>query len=59
VYKNVARDFEDSTFTKILGYAYTYVSNGVGKIKFESYWSKSSGEFYKNYEYSLSSYILK
>lgn len=59
VYKNVARDFEDSTLTKILGYAYTYVSKGVGKIKFELYWSKSSGEFYKNYEYSLNNYTFK
>ncbi len=59
LYKNVFRDFEDSTFATILGYAYIYVSKGVGKIKFESYWSKSSGEFYKNYEYSLNSYVLK
>ena len=59
VYKNVIRDFEDSTMIKILGYSYTYVSKGVGKIKFELYWSNSIGEFYKNYEYSLLSYTLK
>ena len=59
VYKNLIRDLEDSTLTKILGYSYTYVSKGIGKIKCESYWHKSSGEFYKNYEYSLNSYILK
>jgi hypothetical protein len=59
VYKNITRDIEDSTFTKILGYTYTYVSKGIGKIKFELYWSKNSGEYYKNYEYSLNSYIFK
>lgn len=59
VYKNVIRNYDDSTFAKILGYTYTFISKGVGKIKYESYWSKSSGEFYKNFEYSLNSYILK
>lgn len=59
VYKNVIRDLEDSSLTKILGYAYTYVSKGVGKIKFEFYWSNSSGEIYKNYTYSLISYTVK
>jgi hypothetical protein len=59
VYKNVIRDLEDSSLTKILGYAYTYVSKGVGKIKFEFYWSNSSGEIYKDYTYSLISYTVK
>jgi hypothetical protein len=59
VYKNIIRDFEDTTFTKILGFAYTYVAKDVGKVKFESYWSNSIGEFYKTYEYSLLSYTLK
>lgn len=52
-YKNVIRDLEDNFLTKIVGYAYTYVSEGVGKIKSEFYRSNNSGEIYKDYEYSL------
>lgn len=59
VYKNITRDFEDTTLTKILGFAYTYVAKGVGKVKFESYWGNSIGIFYKNNEYSLISYTFK
>lgn len=59
VYKNVIRDLEDSSLTKLLGYTYSYVSKGVGKIKFKFYRSDSSGEIYKDYEYSLINYTLK
>lgn len=59
VYKNITRDIEDTTFTKILGFSYTYVAKGLGKVKYELYWNNSLGEFYKTYEYSLVSYTLK
>ena len=59
VYKNITKDFSDTTFIKILGYSYTYVAKAVGKVKFESYWSNSIGIFYKSNEYSLTNYTFK
>jgi len=58
VYKNIFKDIPDSTAQSLIGYSYTYVSRGVGKIKYESYSINSNKHFYKKTEYSLKSYNL-
>jgi len=58
VYRNLFKDFQDTTFSKITGYSNTYVAYGIGKIKYETYSVNSTQQFYKIFEYSLKKYNL-
>jgi len=58
VYKNIFKDISDSTAQIVIGYSHTYVSRGIGKIKYESYSINSNKQFYKKTEYSLKNYNL-
>ncbi len=58
VYKNISKDYPDSSAIKVTGFSYTYVSKGSGKIKYTYYSADSNNQFYKKFEYSLLSYSL-
>lgn len=59
VYQDFNKEYLSNTEYRIIGYAKTYVSSGIGKIKYEYYQLRSDNEYVKTWEYSLNSYTFK
>lgn len=59
VYQDFTKEYISNTEFRILGYSSTYVSSGIGKVKYEFYQLRSDNEYIKTFEYSLNSYLIK
>lgn len=59
VYQVFDKEYISNTEFRILGYSNTYVSSGIGKVKYELYQLSSDNEYIKTFEYSLNSYLIK
>jgi len=57
VYKGIIKDVTTPA-TPIVGYVYTYISPGTGKIKLETFSINSNQEIIKRISYTLKSYSL-
>lgn len=58
VYRNLIKDYIDSTLTRVVGYIDTYVAYGVGRIAYESFLINSKGQFYKSLFITLNNYNI-
>ena len=57
VYQVFNKEYISNTEFRILGYSNTYVSSGIGKVKYELFQLRSDNEYVKTFEYSLNSYL--